>query len=61
MLLQFDGRVIQANTFITESMCSKFQKEVLDDSRTTAKLEDDTMKLFSEIADKLFQKGNGNI
>lgn len=61
MLLQFDGRVIQANTFITESMCSKSQKEVLDDSRATAKLEDDTVKLFSEIADKLFQKGNGNI
>lgn len=47
-LIQWDGKNIQANTFITEDMCSEQQNDMTEYARTT--------KQFQQEKDKLFQK-----
>lgn len=49
MLLQWDGKKLQANTFITESMYSTQQKDMVDTARQYRQLYDESNELVKQI------------
>lgn len=56
ILMQWDGEHIQANTFITDDMCSKQQAEMIDQAEN-AKQEQEESKEFLEILKDIKNQG----